>query len=84
MAFKEPGGSFPPLHKLAIGPYLQQDLSLPDPPLGRAQITNLGRVYVKGHWRLYEMILMIMMGNDIPGMEKPRKNLTRKTDPTRY
>ena len=28
MAFKEPGGSLPPLHKLAIGPYLQQDLSI--------------------------------------------------------
>ena len=28
MAFKEPGGSLPPLHKLAIGHYLQQDLSI--------------------------------------------------------
>ena len=28
MAFKEPGGSLPPLYKLAIGPYLQQDLSI--------------------------------------------------------
>ena len=26
LAFKEPGGSLPPLHKLAIGPYLQKDL----------------------------------------------------------
>ena len=27
MAFKEAGGSLPFLHKLAIGPYLEQDLS---------------------------------------------------------
>ena len=27
LAFKEPGGSLPPLHIPAIGPYLQQELS---------------------------------------------------------
>ena len=27
MDFKEPGGSLPPLHKPAIDPYLQQELS---------------------------------------------------------
>ena len=38
MAFKEPGGSLPPLHKLAIGPYLQQDLAIlldHNPPVHR-------------------------------------------------
>ena len=27
LAFKEPGGSLPPLHKPAIDPYLQKELS---------------------------------------------------------
>ena len=32
----------------------------------------LGRVYIKGHWRSYEMILMIMMVNDIRGWKGPK------------